>query len=176
MVALLSASLERFLLLPPSISCLHVYSNTSGSFGCGVFVPTCGWFQLQWPQQWFTIDIAVKEFVPVVVSVALWGRLWEDSHVHFHSDNMAVAFVLNKYTAKDHLLNHFLCCLFFYAAYYKFHFSAVHIPGTLNTVADALSHKDLTRFSLLAPQVPHVEVPIVVQDLLILEIPNWISP
>ena len=123
-----------------------------------------------------TVDIAVKEFAPVVVSAALWERLWEGRHIRFHSDNIAVVSILNKGTAKDHLLIHFLHCLFFYAAYYKFHYSAAHIPGTFNTAADALSHNDLTHFLLLAPQVPRVEVPTVVQDILILEMPDWISP
>ena len=79
----------------------HIYSDASGSFGCGAFDPATGWFQLQWPALWSLIDIAAKEMVPVVVAAALWGRLWEGCHICFHSDNMAVVAVLNKRTAKD---------------------------------------------------------------------------
>ena len=72
---------------------------------------------------------------------------------------MAVVPVISKFTSRDPLLSHFLRCLFFHAAYYKFQFSAVHIPGASNTAAEALSRNNLTAFSLLVPQVPLVEVP-----------------
>ena len=51
---------------------------------------------------------------------------------------MAVVSVLVNRAAKDELMNHLLCNLFFYAAYYKFHFSAEHVPGVLNVAADPL--------------------------------------
>ena len=107
-----------------------------------------------------------------MILAALWGRLWEAHHVCFHLDNMAIVSVINKCTARDPLLSHFLRCLFFYAPYYKFHFSAAHIPGTSNTAANAVSCNNLTPLSLLVPQVPQVEVPPVVLDLLILEMPD----
>ena len=130
---------------------------------------------MKWPQHWLPIDIAVKELVPVVISAALWGRRWEGHHVRFRSDNMAVISIVNKRTARDPLLNQFLYCLFFYAGYYKFHFSAAHIPGTSNAAADTLSRSNLTASSLLVPQVPQTEVPSVIQDLLVREMPDWIS-
>ena len=111
----------------------HIYSDASGSFGCGAFNPTTGWLKLQWPALWSSIDIAAKEMVPIVVAAALWGRLWEGCHICLHSDNMAVVAVLNKRTAKDPLLLHFLRCLYFYAAFYRFHYSAAHIPSLVSS-------------------------------------------
>ena len=176
MVALLSARLEWLVFLCPPSPAFHIYSDAAGFVGCGAFAPSVGWFQLQWPQHWLSIDIAVKELVPVVISAALWGRRWEGHHVRFHSDNITVIFIVNKCTARDPLLKHFLHCLFFYAAYYKFHFSAAYIAGTSNAAADTLSPNNLTAFSLLVPQVSQTEVPSVIQDLLVLEMPDWISP
>lgn len=37
---------------------------------------------------------------------------------------------------------HLLRCFSFYAALFKFHYSAMHVPGILNTAADALSHNN----------------------------------
>ncbi len=153
----------------------HVYSDASGSFGCGAFDTALGWFQLQWPSHWTTIDIAVKEFLPVVVAAATWGRHWGGCYIRFHSDNMAVVAVLNKRTAKDPLLIHYLRCLFFYAAFYKFHYSAAHIPGSLNIAADALSRNNLHLFSISAPQIPQSLLPRQVLDLLVQEMPDWTS-
>ena len=164
---------SSFFLLPtPSI---HIYSDASGSFGCGAFGPTTGSFQLQWPTHWSSIGIAIKELVPIVVAAALWGPSWEGHHIRFHSDNIAVVAILTKHTTRDPLLNHFLRCLFLYSAFYKFNYSAIHIPGALNTAADALSRNNFHTFSLLFPQVPLFSVPSVIQDLLIRIMPDWTS-
>ncbi len=160
---------------PPPIPSIHVYSDASGSFGCGAFDLSLGWFQLQWPTHWSLIIIAVKELLPVVVAASLWGRSWEGRHVCFHSDNMAVVSILNKRTAKEHLLNHYLRCIFFYAAFYKFHYSATHIPGTDNIAADALSRNNLPLFSLSVPQIPQFRVPPVTLDLVFQGMPDWSS-
>ena len=75
-------------------------------------------------------------------------------------DNLAVVSILNKQFAKDPLLSHLLRCLFFFSAFYKFHFSVEHIPGISNTAANALSRSNIHLFSLLVPQVLQATVPI----------------
>ena len=92
-----------------------------------------------------------------------------------HSDNMAFVSVLVNQAAKDEKMNHVLRTMFFYAAYYKFHFSAEHVPGVLNVAADALSLDNVTLFSHLVPQVPQVSIPVPVLDLLLQEPPDWRS-
>ena len=89
----------------PPLPSVHVYSDASGSFGCVAFSRPHGWFQLQWPPTWLSVNIATKEFVPVVTAAALWGRQWAGSHVCFHVDNLAVVSILNKRSAKDPLLS-----------------------------------------------------------------------
>ena len=49
---------------PPSV---HVYSDASGGFVCGAL------FQLQWPESWREVGIAIKEMLPLVAAAALWG-------------------------------------------------------------------------------------------------------
>ena len=102
--------------------------------------------------------------------------LGEGLHVCFHVDNLAVVSLLNKRSAKDPLLSHLLWCLFFFSAFYKFHFSAEHIPGISNTAANALSRDNIHLFSLLVPQVLQATVPSSIQELLLLEAPDWTSP
>ena len=160
---------------PPLTPSLHVYSDVSGSYGCGAFVASCGWFKVQWPASWSDVAIAQKELVPVVMAAAVWGHQWQGCHVCFHSDNMAVVSVLVNRAAKDERMNHLLCTLFFYAAYYKFHFSTEHVPGVLNVAADALSRNNVTLFSHLVPQVSQVSITAPVLDLLLQEPPDWSS-
>ena len=76
--------------LPPDPS---VILDASSSWGCGAFTTTSHqWFQLQWLPSWSTVNIAIKELIPVVVSAALWGREWTGSLVLFRSNNQAHAY------------------------------------------------------------------------------------
>ncbi len=158
---------------PPHLPSTHVYSDASRSYGCGAFIAETGCFQLQWPLSWSDIEITAKEMVPIVVAAAVWGHECSGTHVCFHSDNEAVVALISKRYSKHKILTHLLKCLFFYAAYYSFHYPAVHIPGRLNTAADALSRNNFTLFSSLLPQTPLVQVPQVSQDFLIQKIPDW---
>ncbi len=132
-----------------------------------------GWFQTQWPQEWDWVDIASKELVPVVVAAALWGPYWSGKHVCFHSDNMSVVAILASRTARTPLLMHLLRCFAFFSAYFGFSFSAKHIPGVLNTAADALSRNNLSLFFSLAPQTPQFNIPPALHNLLINTKPDW---
>lgn len=155
---------------------IHIYSDASGSFGCGAFDPLSYFFQLAWPTCWSRRSIAAKELLPVVVAAALWGCTWTRKRVRFNCDNLAVVAVLQKRVAKDVILAHLLRCLCFYAAFYQFSFSAAHIPGERNGAADAISRDNVPLFSYSFPQVRQSVVPQHIQDLVLLQPPDWSSP
>ena len=83
-----------------------ITSDASGSWGCGAFLNTGPWCQLTWPESWTHYPIAVKEMVPVVIVIALWGRSLSSHTVQLQSDNMAVVATLTSGSAKDPLLMH----------------------------------------------------------------------
>ena len=83
-------------IFPTSLPKCNVFTDASGSFGCGAFDPCLGTFQVQWPATWADVDISVKEVVPLVFAAALWGPAWTGCHVQFHVDNMAVVAVIQK--------------------------------------------------------------------------------
>ena len=105
-----------FSFFPPPAPSAYIYSDASGSFGCGTFLAGVGWFQAQWPTEWEGIEISAKELVPMVMAAAIWGKQWSGSHVCFHCDNMAVVAILGSRTAKTPLLTHLLRCLSFFSA------------------------------------------------------------
>ena len=163
-------------LFPPCGTTIDVYSDASGSFGCGAFCSQFGAFQVQWPPSWSTTDISVKELVPLIIAAALWAPSWTGHRICFHVDNMAVVAIIQKQRARDNSLTHFLRCLSFYASYFRFEFSAEHIPGSLNTAADAISRNHLTHFVSLVPQVPLVAVPPLLLELFLHQPLNWTCP
>ena len=160
-------------LLPLPSPSVHVYSDASGSWGCGTLVQGTGWFQLRWPPEWSLIDISVKELVPVVLSATLWGHSWRGLHVRFHSDNMAVVDILRRRSGRDPSVLHLMRCFFFYLAHFNFQHSAEHVPGVLNTAADAISRNNLPHLSSLLPQTPQTRIPQSLVDLLVKQTPNW---
>ena len=50
-----------------------ITSDASGSWDCGSYSSEGEWFQLKLPMPWEGIHITVKELLPIVISVALWG-------------------------------------------------------------------------------------------------------
>lgn len=158
---------------PTTTTTVEVISDASGSFSCGAFTTNLGWFQLRWPDSWQPVNIAAKELVPIVIATALWGHHWTGTGVCFRSDNMAVVSILNTRTSHDRLLMHLVCCLTFYAAYFRFHVQAAHIPGVLNTAADAISQNNIPLFLSLVPHTQQVPIPQTLVDLLVTHRPNW---
>ena len=114
--------------------------------------------------------------VPLVFAAALWGPAWTGFHVQCHVDNMAVVAVIQKCSAKNDLLTHFLHCICFYGAYFHFELSASHVPGERNTAANALSRDYLTLFASLFPQVPLLSVPLPLLNLVLNQPPKWGCP
>lgn len=161
---------------PPASPTSHLYSDASGLYGCGAYsTEVASWFQLQWPLAWLDTGITAKELVPIVVAAAMWGPRWSGQHICFHCDNEAVVTIIQNRRAHNTLLTQLLRCLFFYASMFQFHFSALHIPGVYNVLADAISRNNLTLLHSLIPQATQVAVPPAVSSFL-LHTPDWGSP
>ena len=151
----------------------HIYTDASGSFGCGGVLVSSLWFHFPWPASWAEVDISVKELVPLVAAAALWGRLWHRTRVCFHSDNMAVVAMLQNRSARGEKARHLMRCFYFYTAFFRFDYIAVHVPGILNSAADALSRNNIPLFTSLIPQASQVQVPAPLLDLLVYQQPDW---
>ena len=130
-------------LLPPR----HVVvSDASGTWGCGAYHGH-EWFQLPWAGTPLSgACIAVKELVPLILSVALWGGHWTGATVLCKCDNEAVVAVITTRSARDKQIVQLLRCLFFFEAHYDCHLVASHITGAANELADHLSRNRATSF------------------------------
>lgn len=154
-----------------------VVTDASGSWGCGAL---CGraWFQHKWLMDLPHLSIAHKELLPIVMASMIWGKYWAGKVVKFVSDNEAVVAVLKSLASKDMGLSQLLKCLVFTAATHNFWFTAQHLPGRSNILADALSRDDLHTFFLQAPwgmsQTP-VPFPCELPGLLYGAAPDWLS-
>ena len=112
------------------------------------------WLQLAWPPSWQNANIAAKELLPIVLSLALWGSHWLGSRVLFRTDNQVVVAALMSFSACDPTMSHLLRCLFFFEAHFDVEHIVVHLPGRDNPAADAISHNKVDQFNLCPQASP----------------------
>ena len=98
-----------------------------------------GVVQLEWPESWRKVHIAVKELLPVVLGVALWGSQWLGRNIRCRCCNAAMVAILNFGSSKEDLAMHLMRNLFFFLASFNVSLYGEHIPGIENGPADALS-------------------------------------
>ena len=154
---------------------ITVFSDASGSWGCGALWQL-NWFNLPWSVHLQDCSIAVKEFIPVVIAAALYGPQWKGKIVQFVVDNIAVVEILNSTYCKDSHLMHLIRLLVFLASFHNFWFTARHIAGRENILADALSRNNMSFFHSQVPQAPQ-DQPRIPEPLINLLAQNlsWIS-
>ena len=130
---------------------LHLYSDASGSFVCGAWQNN-RWFQFAWPA-----DYAGQELVPIVMACVLWGEAWRNQQIVAHC---AIVEVVNAGYCKDPALMQLLRCLFFVTAYFELAMRAVHVPGHLNSWADAISRNNAGLFLSQATEASRTPSPV----------------
>ena len=93
-------------------------TDASGSWGCGAFWSTY-WVQLPWDASTAQSSITVKELVPIVFAVAIWGYAWLNSRVLCFCDNEAVVAILMQIWHLQRQKMHVLTSLslFFYCSF-----------------------------------------------------------
>ena len=154
-----------------------IYTNASGSWGCGACFGK-RWLQWQWPNQWSPVSIMAKELVPIILSCAVWGPHLVRHTVLFHCDNSSVVAAIKKGAAKEPIVINLLRCLWFFTAYFNISLLCEHIAGVTNELADYISRGNLTSFFNYNPQAypTPTSVPPSLQQLLALPGPDWTSP
>ena len=152
-------------------------SDASGSWGCGAHWGPL-WFQWRWEGPAVEWQIAVKELLPILFAMVLWGKCWSGKRVECHCDNMAVVAVVNSGRTKDKTMMHMLRCMFFVAAYHDIQIHATHLPRVENIAADSLSRNNLPTFLQAVPDAATLPTPIpqALVDMVVRESPGWSSP
>ena len=91
-------------------------SDASGTWGCRAYTSTGFWFQLKFPDSWLELHITVKELLPIVLAVAVWGYLWTGKTVLCRCDKMAVVAIVNSGRSRMDRAMHLMRCLSFFMA------------------------------------------------------------
>ena len=143
---------------------MNLYTDASGTIGYGGFFQGA-WFYGSWSNSLIdslseNVSIAFQELYPIVVAAILWGKQWERKRIMFHCDNQATVHILNKGNSKSRDIMKLMRRLTLVAANYSFTFTARHVIGRLNRVADSLSRFQLQEFRRLVPDAHPTPCPI----------------
>ena len=138
---------------------LQLYTDASGSIGYGALYGT-KWFGRQWPRTWLPYNITVLEFFPIVAAVTVWGHDLSNHSICFITNNEALVHIINQQTSKDQKVMSLLCKLVLLCQTININFTAKHIAGIKNTLADKLSRSQINGFKTLAPWADRTPTPL----------------
>jgi hypothetical protein len=79
---------------------LHLCTDATGSLGFWANFES-EWIYGSWNELVKDYPITYKELYPIVVSIAVWGSQLANTCLVFHSDSIAVVYIINKQTTKD---------------------------------------------------------------------------
>ena len=134
---------------------LQLYTDTSGSLGYGGFLAG-EWFQGHWlPHHTLSqkrgISIEWQELFPIYLACILWGPRWSSKRIRMWCDNKSVVASINSKHSKSPRVMDLIRAITLETLKYNFTFTATHIPGLDNSIADSLSRFQMDRFRTLAP-------------------------
>jgi hypothetical protein len=135
---------------------VQLFTDSAGGSGRGLGIFFQGhWCQAKWPLTWhkkgITKDITVIELFPILVAVFIWGSELKNKKIKFRCDNEAVVHILNTLTSKSDNVMCLVRKLTLECLKLNILVRAEHVPGTLNTVCDALSRFQVAKFRRLVP-------------------------
>ena len=120
-----------------SSDCITLYLDASLHGFAAIFGKR--WLQGCFPCNCANMNIAVKELLPIVLAMQLWGSLMANSRILFICDNMSIVAVINSHTSKYAHIMRLLRQLVVATMLHNIHFASKHIPCKRNSTADALS-------------------------------------
>ena len=116
-----------------SDSCLTGFGATFGS----------NYITGRFPDSWQKYSITVLETYPVLAIIGTFCYRLRNSHINFHTDNMGVAYILNKQTSKNQTIMIMIRKLVLILLENNITLTARHIPGNTNYICDLLSRKQV---------------------------------
>ena len=156
----LSSFNGRVLCLPgvwESSDALKLYTDASGRSFAAVL--GSHWFQGDFPESWSSHSIAIKELLPIVLAVQVWGSFLANRCITFFTDNSSVVSLINSQSSKDLLIMSLVRSLVLHTLKFNILFRAKHIPGRFNIIADLLSRSQVDKAFQNAPWLDREPVP-----------------
>lgn len=129
---------------------INLHTDASTTIGFGAIFGS-RWTYGTWPSPVNDLHITILELYPIVLAMELWGHLWANHCLVFHTDNIALIPILANNTSKDATIMVLVRRLVGLGIQFNILFKAVHVPGKDNVLADFLSRSQISKFRALSP-------------------------
>jgi hypothetical protein len=119
----------------------YEFSTDASKTGGGAFY-LGDWFYTHWQSDWPRYEnahINVLESLTVLLAAQRWGHLWKGKRILVRTDNKTTAAAINKGSCKQPPVMQIIRELYWLSVKHGFKLTASFLPGTLNTLADAIS-------------------------------------
>ena len=137
---------------------IQLFTDASGQ-GFGAIYKT-NWIQSKWNPNCKDRDVDFQEFFAIYAAAATWGHSWAGQRIIFFTDNKPITQIWDKgSTPTTHIMS-LVRRLFFLAVNHNFSVAFKYIPGTKNSIADALSRFQMEKFRTLKPNAATHPTPI----------------
>ena len=131
---------------------LELFTDASGSTGWGAYYGLeKRWIQGTWHAEQQQENITYKVLYTIITACNTWGNRWTRHRVLIHGDNEAVVACVNTGTSHNQSVMSLLRSLFLICARNNCMVVTCHVPGSSNSIADALSRSLLQVFRRLVP-------------------------
>ena len=137
---------------------LNLFSDASKKACAATFKDA--WFVIEFPESWFKKNITFLEFFPILIAVDIFGIQMANQRITFDCDNKAVCSIITKQSSKDPGIMVLMRKLVMVLMQYNIKFKAVHVPGKLNHLPDALSRLQVTPHLLRKYSMQEKPVPV----------------
>ena len=135
-------------LFPSSIPELPTPVLTDASTSGGGCVWDTDWMYVNWALDHpalYPLKINYKETFTIVLAACRWAPFWSGYRIIVKSVSQVAAAILNKGSSCCPMIMTWICYLFWLKEYFSFSLFVEHIPGSINTLADIVSHLDDVR-------------------------------
>ena len=102
----------------------------------------------------------IKELVPIVLSIAVWGPYLKKTSILLQSDNLSLVTAINKGSCTDAAVMYLLRWMWFFVAHFDITIVAKHLPRVDNLVADKLSRNSADQTFLSSAGLSCVPTPL----------------
>ena len=97
------------------------------------------------------ISIDWRGLFAIYIACYLWDPSWSGKHIFMWCDNLPVVSIINSKRLKSPRIIDLVRAITILTLEHNFSFTARHIPGLDNSIADSLSRFQMGRFRHLAP-------------------------